>query len=149
MSCDLTLARKITKSNVEKAMKMMAKRKIEKKRRKDTEEMANDRKTHYCKSFQGGRRGRTSSVGFSKSLALSEMQSYIARQDWKHALNLFSRLLEYPVELEPLVWRYAFIILLHTNDPSNLRQFFEQCIGNHSSDNSILLRRLLSLPLQE
>lgn len=128
---------------------MITKRSNDKKRRKDMEEMADDRKTHYCKSFQGSRRSRTSLVGFSKSLALSEMQSYITHQDWKHALSLFPKLLEYPIELEPLVWRYAFIILLHMNDPSHLRQFFKQCIGNHSSDNRIMLERLLTLPLKE
>ncbi|XP_029680572.1 uncharacterized protein LOC115246102 [Formica exsecta] len=149
MSCDFTSARKIRKSNVEKAIQMITKRNYDKKRRKNMEEIANDRKTHYCKSFQSSRRSRTSLVGFSKSLALSEMQSYITRQDWNHALNLFPRLLEYPIELEPLIWRYAFIILLHTNDPSHLRQFFEQCVGNHSLDNRILLERLLSLPLKE
>lgn len=121
----------------------------DKERQEDMEEMTKDRKTHYCKSFQGGKKNGTSLVGFSKSLALSEMQSYISRQDWKHALSLFPRLLEYPVELEPLVWRYALIILLHTNDPSHLRQFFEQCIDNCNLDNGIFLRRLLSLPLEE
>lgn len=148
MSCDLTSPLKIRKSSVEKALTMI-KRKVDKKRRKDMTEIAKDRQAHYCKSFQGGRRNRTSLVGFSKSLALSEMQSYINRQDWIHALNLLPRLLEYPIELEPLVWRYMFIILLHTNDPSHLRQFFEQCIGNYNLDNGILLRRLLSLPLEE
>lgn len=148
MSCDLTSPLKIRKSSVEKALTMI-KRKVDKKRRKDMTEIAKDRQAHYCKSFQGGRRSRTSLVGFSKSLALSEMQSYINRQDWIHALNLLPRLLEYPIELEPLVWRYMFIILLHTNDPSHLRQFFEQCIGNYNLDNGILLRRLLSLPLEE
>lgn len=121
----------------------------DKERQEDMEEMTKDRKTHYCKSFQGGKKNGTSLVGFSKSLALSEMQSYISRQDWKHALSLFPRLLEYPVELEPLVWRYALIMLLHTNDPSHLRQFFEQCIDNCNLDNGIFLRRLLSLPLEE
>lgn len=128
---------------------MIKEHKIGKKHRRDMEEMANDRKTHYCKSFQYSRRNRTSLVGFSKSLALSEMQSYINRQDWKHALSLFPRLLEYPIELEPIVWRYAFIILLHISDPSHLQQFFEQCIGNHNLDNGIFLRKLLSLPLKE
>lgn len=126
---------------------MITKYKI-KNRRRNMEEITNNRKTHYCKSFQN-RRSRTSLVGFSKSLALSEMQSYVSRQDWKNVLSLFPRLLEYPVELEPLVWRYLFIILLHTNDPSHLQQFFEQCIGNHNLDNEIFLRRLLSLPFKE
>ncbi|XP_029163702.1 uncharacterized protein LOC114935127 [Nylanderia fulva] len=148
--CDLTSTRKITKSNVKRAVKLIAKHKTDKKRRRDAEEVrANDRKAHYCKRFQDGRRGRTSLVGFSKSLALSEMQSYIARQDWKSALKLFPKLLEYPVELEPLIWRYAFIILLHTNDPLHLQQFLEQCIGTQSSDNEVLLRRLLLLPLEK
>lgn len=115
-------------------------------RKKEIEEVTNNKVTHYCKKFQGDRKSRTSVVGFSKSLVLSEMQSYIARQDWKHALNLFPRLLECPVELEPLIWRYAFIILLHANDPSHLQQFFEQCIGNQSSNNGVLLEKLL-LPL--
>lgn len=88
-------------------------------------------------------------VGFSKSLALSEMRMYIARQDWKHALNLFPILLEYPNEIEPLVWKYAFIILLHMNDPSHLREFFEQCAGTHGSNSSILLEKLLLSPLRE
>lgn len=150
MSCDLTSTRKITRSNVKRAVELIMKHDADKKRERDAEEArTNDRKSHYCKRFQFGGRGRTSLVGFSKSLALSEMQSYIARQDWKSALKLFPRLLEYPVELEPLVWRYAFIILLHTNNPSHLQQFFRLCIGTQTSDNGILLKRLLSLPLEK
>lgn len=123
---------------------------VERKRQRNMEEIANKNKfTHYCKRFQGDKKSRTSVVGFSKSLTLSEMQSYIIRQDWKHALNLFPRLLECPVELEPLIWRYAFIILLHTNDPSHLHQFFEQCIGSQSSNNSTLLEKFLLLPRKD
>lgn len=123
---------------------------IERKRRRNMEEITNDDKiAHYCKKFQGDRKSRTSFVGFSKCLALVEMQSYTARQDWKRALNLFPRLLECPVELEPLIWRYAFIILLHMNDSSYLHQFFKQCIGNQSSNNGILLEKLLLLPLKD
>jgi len=125
------------------------KRDVERKRQRNMEEVINEHKiVHYCKKFQGDKKNKTSFVGFSKSLALLEMQSYIARQDWKHASNLFPRLLEYPVELEPLIWRYAFIILLHTNDPSHLHQFFKRCIGSQSSNNNILLEKLLLLPLQ-
>lgn len=77
------------------------------------------------------------------------MQSYVAHQDWKHALNLLPKLLEYSIEVEPLVWRYVFIILLHVNDPSHLRQFIEQCMGSRSLNNSAFLRRLLLLPMRE
>ncbi|KYQ49487.1 hypothetical protein ALC60_11416 [Trachymyrmex zeteki] len=143
-------ARKITKSNVDKARQLVMKRDVKRKRQRDIEKVTNDHKvTYYCKRFQGDKRSRTSLVGFSKNLALLEMQSYIARQDWKHALNLFPRLLECPVELEPLIWRYAFIILLHTNDPLHLHQFFNQCIGSHNSNNSTLLEKLLLLPLED
>lgn len=125
---------------------------VKKKRRSIAEEVTSDHKIAlYCNSFQDNRkRKRIPLVGFSKSLALSEMQSYVARQDWKHALNLLPTLLEYPTEVEPLVWKYMFIILLHSNDPSHLRQFFEQCIGSRSSGvNRTLLKRLLLLPLKE
>jgi len=121
---------------------------MERKRQRNVEEINDHKIVHYCKRFQGDKKNKTSLIGFSKSLALLEMQSYIAHQDWKHALNLFPKLLEYPVELEPLIWRYAFIILLHTNDPLHLHQFFKQCIGSQSSNNSILLEKLLLLPLQ-
>ncbi|XP_011860632.1 PREDICTED: uncharacterized protein LOC105557866 [Vollenhovia emeryi] len=143
-------ARKITKSSVGKAIKLIMERNVERKKSgTSTKEIANSLKVaHYCKRFNGDKKSRTSVVGFSKSLALLEMRSYIARQDWKHALNLFLRLVEYPVELEPLIWRYAFIILLHTNDTSHLHRFFEQCIGSHSN-NSALLEKLLSLPLKD
>lgn len=125
------------------------KHKVERKKTR-MEKVANNYKVaHYCKRFSGDKKNRTSVVGFSKNLALLEMQSYIARQDWKHALNLFPKLLECPVELEPLIWRYALIILLHTNDPSHLHRFFEQCIANHSSNNSLLLEKLLVLPLKD
>jgi len=116
--------------------------------RKKHKEIPKDKVAHYCKSYEGDQKNRTV-VGFSKSLVLSEMQSYIARQDWRHASHLFFKLLECPVELEPLIWRYAFIILLHMNDSSHLCQFLEQCIGSHSSNNSTLLKRLLLLPLKE
>ncbi|EGI67464.1 PREDICTED: uncharacterized protein LOC105144104 [Acromyrmex echinatior] len=141
--------RKITKSNVAKARQLVMKHNTERKRRNVEEVTNNCKVTCYCKRFQGSKRSRTALVGFSKNLALLEMQSYIARQDWKHALNLFPRLLECPIELEPLIWRYAFIILLHTNDPLHLHQFFSQCIGSHSSNNSILLEKLLLLPLED
>lgn len=110
---------------------------------------SNNKAVIYCNSFHNSKKKRRMSiVGFSKNLALLEMQIYIARQDWKHALNLFPKLLEYPNEIEPLVWKYAFIILLHMNDPSHLREFFEQCAGIHNSSSNILLERLL-LSLQE
>jgi len=139
---DSTSARKIRKSNVDKAIKLIMKHNMERKRPRNVGD-TNDQKVAYCcKRFQSSKKSRTSVVGFSKSLALSEMQSYIAHQDWKHALNLFPRLLECPVELEPLIWRYMFIILLHTNDSSHLHQFFERCIGSQSSNNSALLKKV-------
>ncbi|XP_020296724.1 uncharacterized protein LOC109861474 [Pseudomyrmex gracilis] len=147
VSNDSTFTRKNTRSNVYKAIELVKKR-VEKKRNRNEREVANRAKiAHYCKSFEGDKK-KTLVTGFSKSLALSEMQSYIARQDWKHATHLFPKLLEYPVELEPLVWRYLLIILLHTNDSSHLRQFVKQCIGNQSSSNNLLLQRLLLLPLE-
>lgn len=148
MSQDLTAPRKITKSSIDKAIKLVHRHNIEEKRRRN-KETPKDKVAYYCKSHKGDKTNCRRVVGFSKSLVLSEMQSYIARQDWKHASHLFPKLLECPVELEPLVWRYALIILLHTNDPSYLRQFLEQCIGSHSSNNSTLLKRLLLLPLKE
>ncbi|XP_011696588.1 PREDICTED: uncharacterized protein LOC105455176 [Wasmannia auropunctata] len=148
MSHDPT-RRKITKSNVDKAIKLVMKHNAERKKRQKMEEVNDQKVAYYCKRFQGDKKSRTSLVGFSKSLTLLEMESYVARQDWKHALNLFPRLLECPVELEPLIWRYAFSIILHTNDPSHLHQFFEQCIGSRSSNNSILLEKLLLLPLKD
>ncbi|XP_014483847.1 PREDICTED: uncharacterized protein LOC106749182 [Dinoponera quadriceps] len=150
MPHDLKSARIIKKHNMKKAIELIIKSNTKTKRHKENQVASNSKITFYCKSFQNNKKKRRMSiVGFSKSLALSEMQMYIARQDWKHALNLFPKLLEYPNDLEPLVWKYAFIILLHMNDPSHLCEFFEQCIGTHSSCNSILLEKLLSLPLQE
>ncbi|KYN50064.1 hypothetical protein ALC62_00092 [Cyphomyrmex costatus] len=140
--------RKITKSNVDKAIQFITKHNMKRKRRRNMEAINDDKVNHYCKKFQSNKRSRTLLTGFSKSLALLEMQSYVTRQDWKQALNLF-RLLECPIELEPLIWRYAFIILLHTNNPLHLQQFFNQCIGSQSLNNSTLLEKLLLLPLKD
>lgn len=134
-----------------KAIELITKSNTKKKSHRIADEVSSNHKiASYCNSSQTSKKKRqVSVVGFSKSLALSEMQMYIEHQDWKHALNLFPTLLEYPNEVEPLVWKYAFIILLHTNDPSYLCEFFEQCAGTYSSNSSILLERLLSLPLQD
>ncbi|XP_011630057.1 uncharacterized protein LOC105422400 isoform X2 [Pogonomyrmex barbatus] len=148
MSHDSRSTRKIARSNVDMALDLVIKRNVEKGRSGNAERVSNDCKLTH-KRFRSDRMIETSVVGFSKSLVLLEMRSYISRQDWKHALRLFPRLLEYPVELEPLIWRYAFIILLHTNDPSHLCRFFERCIGNLNSSNSALLKKLLSLPLKD
>jgi len=52
---------------------------MERKRQRNMEEVINDHKiVHYCKRFQGDKKNKTSFVGFSKSLALLEMQSYIS-----------------------------------------------------------------------
>ncbi|EZA48973.1 hypothetical protein DMN91_011396 [Ooceraea biroi] len=138
-------SRKIRKYNVAKALELITKHRIEAKRKgKDNGKALNDHKVaYYCNSFQDKKKRTT---GFSKSIVLLEMQSYIARQDWKHALHLFPKLLECCVELEPLVWRYMFLILLHVNNPLHLQDFFERCVGNRSSNNGALLERLLSLP---
>lgn len=151
MSHESKSSRRIKKHNVKKAIELIIKSNTKKKSHRIANEVAsNHRIAFYCNSSQTGKKKRRMSVvGFSKSLTLSEMQMYIARQDWKHALNLFPTLLEYPNEVEPLVWKYAFIILLHMNDPSYLCEFFEQCAGTHSSSSSILLERLLLLPLQD
>ncbi|XP_032663838.1 uncharacterized protein LOC116840778 [Odontomachus brunneus] len=150
MAHDSESARKIKRHNVKKAIALI-KENIDKKNHRIANEVASNNKIAlHCNSSQNSKKKRrVSVVGFSRSLALSEMQMYIARQDWKHALNLFPRLLEYSNDIEPLVWKYAFIILLHMNDPSHLRDFLEQCAGTHSSNSSILLERLLLLPLQE
>ncbi|KAL0103093.1 hypothetical protein PUN28_017436 [Cardiocondyla obscurior] len=148
MSHNSTSTRKITKSSVDNAIKLVMEH-DEKKRRQKNVQVTNDYKiSHYCKKFSGDKKSRTLVVGLSKSLALLEMQSYITRQDWKHALNLFPRLLEYPIELEPLIWRYALLILSHTNNSSHLYRFFQQCLGNQNSNCQTLLRKLLSLPLK-
>jgi hypothetical protein len=126
---------------------LIAKHKITKKNRsRNNEKLNNSKVIQYCKNF-GDTKKRIS--GFSKSIALLEMQSYIARQDWKHALNLLFELFEYPIELEPLVWRYLFIILLHANDPSHLQKFFEQCVLSENLNNGLLLEKLLLLPSKE
>ncbi|XP_012539696.1 uncharacterized protein LOC105838579 [Monomorium pharaonis] len=135
-----TSAQKITKSNVDKALKY-----INNMERKKEEKIT---KKNFCKKFEKYKNNRTA-VGFSKSWLLSEMRSCIAHQYWNHLLDLFPQLVEYPVELEPVIWRYALVILLHANDPSHLQQFFKQCIGNQSSSNSALLERLLLLPLKD
>lgn len=133
-----------------KAITLITKKESERKKRGMKEKIAKDHAVALnCKYFQEQKKKRVQVTGFSKSLALLEMQSYIARQYWKQASNLFLRLLKYPNELEPLIWRYALIILLHTNDPLHLRQFFEQCIGSQNSNNDKLLKRLLLLPLTE
>jgi len=122
----------------------------EKNRSKNDKKINNSKIIQYCKSF-GNTKKRIS--GFSKSIALLEMQSYIARQDWKHASKLLLELLEYPIELEPLVWRYLFIILLHINDSLHLQQFFEQLVtsttDSQNLNNGLFLEKLLSLPSEE
>jgi len=124
---------------------LIAKHKINKKNRSRNNKKINDKVIQYCKNF-GDTKKRIS--GFSKSIALLEMQSYVARQDWKHASNLLFELLEYPIELEPLIWRYLFIILLHVNDPLHLHKFFEQCVISENLNNG-LLEKLLLLPSKE
>ncbi|XP_011142895.1 uncharacterized protein LOC105185255 [Harpegnathos saltator] len=151
MSDDLKSVRKIKRENVKKAIDLIIKTNAEKRNNRVTNQISSNNKVaFYCNKYKNiKKRKRISVVGFSKSLALSEMQLYIARQDWKHAIHLLPTLLEYSNEIEPLVWKYMFIIVLHMNDSSHLREFFEQCAGIHGSSISIFLERLLSLPLQE
>lgn len=146
-SNNVELPKRIRKSSIEKAAELISKhRSDERKRSRDDAKILSDRKIVYrCKNFDDSKKRRTSTVGFSKSLALLEMQTYIARQDWKHASNLLPTFLEYPVELEPIVWRYIFIILMHSNDSSHLHRFLQQCVGGRGLNDGVLLERLLLL----
>lgn len=84
---------------------------------------------------------------FSKNLILSEIKSHIASRDWRQTRNLLLSLLYSSTDIEPTIWRYAFIIALYssTNSSSSVTQFLESCIGSQHSEVNMILRNLLLL----
>lgn len=84
-------------------------------------------------------------TSFSKNLVLTELRSQVARRNWSLSKSLFLLLLRRSVDIEPLIWRYAFIISLYGNSDSfsNITQFLETCVGTRQ--NETVLRNLLLL----
>lgn len=97
---------------------------------------------HYYKKSE-----RQYPISFSRHRILSEIKSYINKKDWIKAKNLFLLLLESSIDIEPLIWRYSFILTLYSNidNLSNIFQFFNMCIGNLHSDKNVILKNILLL----
>lgn len=85
-------------------------------------------------------------LGFRKRYALTEMRNALANQDWTSLQQMFGYLFESSY-VEPIVWRYAFLIFLCSpvSDQSHLQEFIEMCLGFNVVENGILLEQLFSL----
>ncbi|XP_029038889.1 uncharacterized protein LOC114874103 [Osmia bicornis bicornis] len=88
---------------------------------------------------------RQYSTSFSKHRILSEMKSHVIQKNWSTVRNLFLLLLHLSIDLEPLMWRYIFILTLYSNidNLSNISQLLKMCIGCLDSDRDLILRNLL------
>ncbi|XP_073967738.1 uncharacterized protein [Bombus fervidus] len=96
---------------------------------------------HYKKSK------RQHPVSSSKYRILSEIKSHTTKKNWSKVKNLFLLLLNFSIDIEPLIWRYSLILSLYSNidNLSNISQLFETCIGASHSDKNLILKNLLLL----
>ncbi|XP_017881572.1 uncharacterized protein LOC108625799 isoform X2 [Ceratina calcarata] len=76
---------------------------------------------------------------------LSEIRLHINQKDWNAVKNLLLVLLHNSTDIEPLIWRYTFILTLYSNidNLSNVVQFFKSCIGCQHSDTNLILKDIL------
>lgn len=145
------IIRKAGKRSVTEALELLQGKKICRREKKEDENEKQSHKiTYYCiTSINNGRRKKRSpALSFSRSLVLSEMRSCLIQRNWIHLRELLLLLLDGSNEVQPMVWRYMLLILLHSPEYSNsinLHNFFEMCIGDQSNKDRNFLKRLFSL----
>ncbi|XP_076391492.1 uncharacterized protein LOC100883514 [Megachile rotundata] len=141
---------KIRREKVNQAIELLWSEKQERttrKRKIEEAEKAQD-VSAQCKIMHCYKRSeRQYSMCFSKHRILSEMKSHVTQKNWSTVRNLFLLLLHFSIDLEPLIWRYNFILTLYSNidNLSNVSQFFQMCIGCLHSDRDLMLQNLLLL----
>lgn len=101
----------------------------------------------HCKVPLAFKRRTPPITSFSKNLILTELKSHLVRRDWNQLKPLFLSLLHRCTDLEPLIWRYLFVISLYSSNDnlSQVEKFFETCIGSQSEETSEILRNFLIL----
>ncbi|XP_076752209.1 uncharacterized protein LOC143424184 [Xylocopa sonorina] len=102
----------------------------------------------HCKVVHNYKRHEQYFRGLSKHRILCEIKSHINKRNWDTVKNLLLLLLQSSSDIEPLIWRYIFILTLYSNidNLSNIFQFFKTCVGSQHSDTNIILRNILLLP---
>ncbi|KZC11578.1 hypothetical protein WN55_02860 [Dufourea novaeangliae] len=75
------------------------------------------------------------------------MKSHVVQRNWSKVRNLLLLLLRLSTDIEPLMWRYSFILTLYGNIDNlfNVSEFFRMCIGSLDSDKAMILKHLLLL----
>ncbi|XP_015601187.1 uncharacterized protein LOC107270580 [Cephus cinctus] len=142
--------RRVGKGSVNKALDVLRSKVISRKRKTDNhnKETLNSKIESYCISTISDRRKKRKSPAtiFNRSTAFLEMRSCLAHHDWRHLQELFHITLDAPLEYEPNKWRYALILLMCSPDSStsNLREFFELCLGNQAFEETNFLERIFS-----
>ncbi|CAL7951029.1 unnamed protein product [Xylocopa violacea] len=100
-----------------------------------------------CRVVQNYKRHDQYLRGLSKHRILRELKSHVNKKNWSSVKNLILLLLQSSSDIEPLIWRYSFILTLYSNidNLSNIFQFFKACVGSQYSDTNAILKNILLL----
>ncbi|CAK9813553.1 hypothetical protein ANTPLA_LOCUS7886 [Anthophora plagiata] len=141
---------KIRRAKVNQAIELLwINRKEELKGKIKIEKM--EKVKHVCSQCNGThyhrRREKQLAVGFSSHTILSYIKTHANKRNWNKVKNLLLLLIHFSTDIEPLVWRYSFILTLYSNIDNlfNIVQFFKLCIGSLNSDTNLILKNLLLL----
>ncbi|XP_076172277.1 uncharacterized protein LOC143149087 [Ptiloglossa arizonensis] len=140
---------KIGRKKVNEAIELLQlNRKSEDERKTEIEDSKLRQISEQCQIVHHYKRSRRHhSTSFSKQTILSEMKSHIIHRDWDKVRNLLLLLLHSSTDIEPLIWRYCFILTLYSNVDNlyNITHLFRLCIGNLDSNRDMVLKNMLLL----
>ncbi|XP_017752759.1 PREDICTED: uncharacterized protein LOC108545576, partial [Eufriesea mexicana] len=140
--------RKIRKSKVNEAIEVLWLNKRNGMKKKMKEEEVEKSQDAQCKIIYHYKQNeRSYPISFSKYKILSQIKSHMNKKHWNKAKKLLLLLLYSSTDIEPLIWRYCFILTLYSNidNLSNIFQFFKMCIGSSDSDRNLILKNILLL----
>lgn len=108
--------------------------------------------SQYCNpSISHSKKPNSMAQAFSPSFALTEMRLCSMSHDWINLQRLFPLILELSNDKESLVWRYAFMIFLHSPMSSgvHLEAFLNSCVGCQTQNLNYVLEQLITLGTKE
>ncbi|XP_012284468.1 uncharacterized protein LOC105701900 [Orussus abietinus] len=141
--------RKVRRQSVIAALDLLRSKLSSKKRMQEGDDEYDHKIKIHCTSSISttGKKKGSPAFGYSKSLVLPEMRKCLSRQDWEMLQEFFPFLVDNRKDMEPIIWRYAFTMLLYNPSSShdNVREFLEMCVGCNQIESDAMLKRLLTL----
>ncbi|XP_051156090.1 uncharacterized protein LOC127278411 [Leptopilina boulardi] len=121
------------KDSIMKALAFLKPEKCDNKRNLKNNKDKEEKKVENCTSSVNLKRnGNSNSIVFSASFVTHQMRSCLMEHNWINLQRLIPLLLNYSLDREPILWRFALITFLNSpeSDQNLILHFLDKCLGS-------------------